>query len=166
MSDKFLFVSPKLCIGCRTCELACSFRHSKKQGEPGITRVHTYTYSDDLSLVTLCQQCDDAACVKVCPTNALYLNEKTGVVDYDAEKCVKCGMCSIACPFGNISYEPETKLVQKCDLCQGNPACAMFCPTKALEYAATPSPPLSDEERKRVIPPLPWMIAEKISKKK
>lgn len=165
MKDKRLIVTPARCIGCRTCELACSFSHAKKPGIPAISRIRTYIYSDDLSIPVLCQQCDDAACVKVCPVEALYLNEETGVVEIDMEKCIKCQMCATACPFGNISIEPVTLNVIKCDLCEGDPVCAKFCPTKALEFATEPSPAPSPDEIKRVVPPLPWMIAEKLSGK-
>jgi Fe-S-cluster-containing hydrogenase component 2 len=127
--------------------------------------VKTYRYSDDFSLVVLCLQCDDAACIKVCPTKALAHNPKTGAVEVDMEKCIKCRMCAIACPFGNITIEPETLNVLKCDLCQGDPACAKFCPTKALEYATHPSPTPAPEEAKRAVPPLPWMIAQSVTKK-
>lgn len=40
----------------------------------------------------------------------------------------------IACPFGAISVDPLTGKIAKCDLCAGNPACADWCPTGAIEY--------------------------------
>ena len=166
MSNKRLIVTPGRCIGCRSCELACSFAHAKKPGEPALSRIKAYMYSDELSLVVVCLQCDDAACMKVCPSGALTRNERTGAVDWDDEKCIHCGMCQTACPFGNITIEPHTLDVLKCDLCKGDPVCAKFCPTKALEYAKEPSPELAPEEKKRAIPPLPWMIAAEISMKK
>ena len=43
-------------------------------------------------------------------------------------------MCMIACPFGAISVDPLSSKVVKCDLCVGEPACADFCPTNAIEY--------------------------------
>jgi len=122
-------------------------------------------FAEDMSLVVLCQQCDDAACVHSCPTDALSLNESTGVVDVDMEKCINCRMCSIACPFGNITIEPETMNVIKCDLCGGDPVCAKFCPTKALEFAVKPSPDPPPGTKTRAVPPLPWEIQQKIEQK-
>jgi Fe-S-cluster-containing hydrogenase component 2 len=40
--------------------------------------------------------------------------------------------------------DPATQTAAKCDLCKGEPACARFCPSKALEYA-TESQPQFDE---------------------
>ena len=40
----------------------------------------------------------------------------------------------VACPFGAISVDPLTDRIIKCDLCLGDPACAKFCPTGAIEY--------------------------------
>ncbi len=128
MESKRLIVTPSRCIGCRSCELSCSFAHFKKPGEPGISRIRTYTYSDDFSLVSVCQQCDDAACVRVCPTDALSMND-AGVVEVNMDKCIHCRMCAVACPFGNIVIEEGTLEIIKCDLCGGDPVCAKFCPT-------------------------------------
>jgi Fe-S-cluster-containing hydrogenase component 2 len=43
-------------------------------------------------------------------------------------------MCTLACPFGAVVYETEKRRIVKCDLCDGNPECVTFCPTRALEY--------------------------------
>jgi Fe-S-cluster-containing dehydrogenase component len=55
-------------------------------------------------------------------------------MDLDANICVRCMACVAACPFGCSLFDQHNKLVVKCDLCQGDPACAHFCPTKALVY--------------------------------
>jgi Fe-S-cluster-containing hydrogenase component 2 len=61
-------------------------------------------------------------------------NPVTGAMDLDEEKCVKCMACIAACPFGCALHDSLHNLVVKCDLCGGDPACAHFCPTKALRY--------------------------------
>ena len=58
----------------------------------------------------------------------------TGALDLDHDKCVRCMACVAACPFGCALVDEQHDLVVKCDLCGGDPACAHFCPTKALEY--------------------------------
>jgi Fe-S-cluster-containing dehydrogenase component len=66
--------------------------------------------------------------------DALRRNEATGAVELNLERCVKCMACIAACPFGCALVDETHDEVVKCDLCRGNPACARFCPTKALVY--------------------------------
>lgn len=173
MDDKKLIISTKECIGCKSCELACSFVHTKNPEKPAVSRIKAYSYTDEVSVVVTCQQCDDAGCVRVCPVKALSMNEMTGVVEFDKKKCIECGMCAIACPFGNINIDAETKDIEKCDLCQGDPACAKFCPTDALEYALEPGLAPKVLERRTIepglneikyLPPRPWTINAKLLK--
>jgi Fe-S-cluster-containing hydrogenase component 2 len=49
-------------------------------------------------------------------------------------------MCTLACPFGTITYyAPEGKAI-KCDECDGHPECVLFCPTGALAYEEESTP--------------------------
>ncbi len=128
-----LIVNPNLCTGCRTCEMACAFAHSI-DGKPGRSRIYPLDGGKpDLYTPVVCLQCDDPACVKSCLVDALALNEETGAIDLDQDKCVKCMACVAACPFGCSLHDSQHDLVVKCDLCGGDPVCAHFCPTKALE---------------------------------
>ena len=141
-----LVVKPNLCIGCRTCELACSFTHTV-DGKPGRSRIFMLDGGYDKLWVTVtCLQCDDPACVKSCLVDALRRNETTGAVELNQEKCVKCMACVAACPFGCAVLDSAHSQVVKCDLCGGDPACARFCPTKALEYA----PVVQNQKAKKV----------------
>ncbi len=92
----------------------------------------------------------DAACVKICPTEALVRNTATGAVAMDRGRCISCRMCVAACPFGNMLWDETYHCVQKCDLCDGEPRCVPFCPTGAIawvpaEDAAIPPAPLDRE---------------------
>ena len=131
--EKTLVITPSRCTACRTCELACSFKHMLK-GELGIPRIRAFMCGEGKNQVITCFQCDEAACVKVCPVNALSRNESTGAIVVDADRCIGCGLCSIACPFGHVSHDRMGGIALKCDLCGGQPACAAFCPTHTLEY--------------------------------
>jgi anaerobic carbon-monoxide dehydrogenase iron sulfur subunit len=131
--SRMLTVTPGRCIGCRTCEVACAFRHAEA-GVPGRSRVQVRTLAKDVWVPILCLQCDDAACVQACPVSALWRNAKTGAIDVQNDRCVRCNACVVACPFGNMAAESPKKAVIKCDVCGGEPACAQFCPTRALEY--------------------------------
>jgi len=130
---RMLTVTPTRCIGCRTCEVACAFRHAE-QGVPGRSRVQVRNVDRDVWVPILCLQCDEAACVKACPVFALWRDQDTGAIVVKEDRCIRCNACVPACPFGNLSVEHPKRAVIKCDICGGDPACAQFCPTQALEY--------------------------------
>ena len=157
MVKKQLFVTPNRCTACRNCEVACSFVHTVNPVALARPRVRVYALSETKNTVNLCLQCEEAACQKVCPVEALIRNEKTGAIEVNLQRCIRCMMCTIACPFGNIYLDEEASEIIKCDLCHGDPACAKFCPTLALEYAENPSPDLKPHEIK-LLPPIPWML--------
>jgi anaerobic carbon-monoxide dehydrogenase iron sulfur subunit len=127
-------IHPDRCTSCRNCSLACSFAH-EGQFRPAATRVHVYTWErQGFSVPMMCQQCDDASRMKVCPTAALYRAKGTTLVAYDRARCIGCRMCTIACPFGNLTYDGVTESILKCDTCGGDPQCVRACPSRALEF--------------------------------
>jgi Fe-S-cluster-containing hydrogenase component 2 len=131
--NKILMISPDKCLGCRSCELACSFGKTN-EFNPRHAAVSVITYEEAaISVPIMCMQCDDAACMKVCPVGAISRNEK-GVVIRDESKCIVCKMCISACPLGNMSYNSVQKKVVKCDLCGGSPRCAEICPAGAIQF--------------------------------
>jgi anaerobic carbon-monoxide dehydrogenase iron sulfur subunit len=133
-------VYPERCTACRLCELACSF---KKTGEfnPTSSRVRVSIFADEFFQTPIvCAQCDEAWCMKACPSGAISRDYGGRVVKVDWEKCVGCCMCTLACPFGSIAYfAPELKAI-KCDECDGQPECVLFCPTGALKYEEEAAP--------------------------
>lgn len=135
---KRYIVTPSRCTACRSCELACAFRHGS-MGQPGPTRIRAYMFTERKHVPLTCMQCEDAACVKVCPVAALARNPKTGAIAVAESKCIGCQACVSACPFGAIAML-ESQVAYKCDLCDGDPACVRFCPTKALEYVEVRPP--------------------------
>ena len=72
--------------------------------------------------------------MKACPVDAIVVNLATGVKDVLEDRCVGCKVCTIACPFGTIEFNPESGKVDKCDLCDGDPQCVTACPTAAITY--------------------------------
>lgn len=131
---KVLMIHPDKCTGCHNCTLACSYGH-EAQFRPVGTRIHVYTWErEGFSVPMMCQQCDEASCMKVCPTGALSRVKGAALVDYDRAKCIGCRMCTLACPFGNAVYDGATAAILKCDQCGGDPECVKLCPSKALEF--------------------------------
>ena len=133
---KVMMIHPDKCTGCRNCELACSFEQ-EGSFRPGATRVHTFTWErEGFSVPLMCQQCDDAACVNICPTGAMHHGDGgSNLVELNRDLCIGCKMCVIACPFGSVRYDSVTKSISKCDTCGGSPQCVEMCPNAALEFA-------------------------------
>lgn len=132
--QKLLVFNVGKCTGCKTCEMACSLSQTGICNPAGSRRRTIHFDEDILDIPMQCQQCDVAACMNICPTGAITLEEATGAKIIQYTKCIGCKMCMLACPFGAISVDPIAKKVIKCDLCGGDPTCAKFCPTKAIEY--------------------------------
>jgi len=146
--SKALLYDATICIGCKQCEAACaeqnkllyddSVASEQRQSEHKFTCVLT---KGDKFMRRLCMNCQDPACASVCPVGALK-KTATGPVTYDADKCMGCRYCMLACPFNVPKYE-WNKLapkVRKCTMCadrvaNGKPtACAEICPTGATKF--------------------------------
>lgn len=141
---KQLVIKPEKCIGCRTCELVCSFGHYQ-QFNPKMANVTVLEYEKAAVAVPIvCLQCEEPSCMKVCPVHAISRRED-GAVIMNYDKCIGCKMCMNACPLGNISYHPSVKKVFKCDLCGGDPKCSKYCPSGAIEFLETDA--LSDHKK-------------------
>jgi len=136
MLAKKLYVHPDRCTACRTCELACSFRHTQSQVQLGASRITAHVVVPDVDNVPLvCLQCEEAACATACPVSALVRCKTTGAIEVHEDRCVGCRQCAAACPFGQVRFDDTRHKPFKCDLCGGdNPSCAAFCPTQALVW--------------------------------
>lgn len=132
---KQLNIIPERCTGCMQCELACSFVKTETfRPARSLIRVHIFDELASYAPYT-CFQCAEAWCMTACPVNAIAINPLTGAKVVLESTCVGCSLCSIACPFGTVFFNPDTHKAYKCDLCDGDPACARACPTDAIEYA-------------------------------
>ena len=101
---KQLLIKPEKCIGCRTCELVCSFGHHN-EFNPKMANVKVFEYEQAaVAIPMMCLQCDEAACMKVCPVKAISGETKKPHV-IDESKCIKCGHCMTLCKFDAISVE-------------------------------------------------------------
>ncbi|MCX5857869.1 MAG: 4Fe-4S dicluster domain-containing protein, partial [Deltaproteobacteria bacterium] len=146
------------CTACRGCQVACkqwnenpgfmTKNRGSYQNPEGLqwntwTLIRFQEYVNDkggfkwLFRKDGCMHCTDAACVKVCPSGALYHTEY-GTVSLHKEKCIGCKECVTACPFEVPQYDSATDKIYKCDLCltrlrgDQQPSCVKSCPTGAL----------------------------------
>ena len=132
--SKILMIHPEKCTGCRNCMLACSFA-KEKQFRPAASRIQVYTWErEGFSVPIMCQQCNDAPCIEVCPTNSMFRLPGQIVIEHNDHSCIRCHMCVQVCPFGNAIYDSYTDAILKCDTCGGDPACVRLCPTGALTF--------------------------------
>ena len=109
--------------------MVCSFENSKVLN-PKKARLRVYRFNDEnpLDFPIACHHCADAPCIKVCPTNAITRTKKDMVV-VSKSKCIGCGACVEACPFGAMFMDPDENVAINCILCG---ACVKACPVKAL----------------------------------
>ena len=135
--EKVLQVDIEKCVGCRTCEVACSLKNAG-ESNPTRSRIRVIRYEKTGHfhnyVPMVCQQCSNPLCMEACPVNAISRNLETGAMEVDADTCVGCRVCSMACPIGGVSIDPATDVAFKCDLCGGDPECVKYCYPEAIEY--------------------------------
>jgi Fe-S-cluster-containing dehydrogenase component len=129
------------------------------------------TVKDAYFVPRLCMQCENPPCTWVCPVSATFRAED-GVVFVDEKRCIGCGYCLVACPYGARYMVPAgdttpkgvSGVVDKCTFCYHRitrgmlPACAEVCPVNARIFGDLndPSSPVSvarSEKRVRAIKP-------------
>lgn len=131
--QKFLFINPEKCSGCRICETVCTLHHEKVIN-PTRARIQVVKWETaGLYIPMVCQQCETAICENVCPMDAVFRDEETGAVLINYELCIGCKLCVKHCPFGGVAIDTTSK-VKKCDLCDGDPQCVKNCEPQALQY--------------------------------
>ncbi|MBY5993356.1 formate dehydrogenase FDH3 subunit beta [Ferrimonas balearica] len=170
----------KRCIECNGCVTACKNENDAAL-EWGIQRRRVVTINDgvpgEASISVACMHCADAPCMKVCPVN-VFSKTEDGIVLHDKERCIGCGYCLYACPFGAPQFPKKAVFgskgkMDKCTFCAGGPnteagsakekalyganriaegklpMCAELCSTKAL--LAGDAGMVSDIYRERVV---------------
>ncbi len=161
-------VDTTLCVGCRKCEEACNrsnrlarperpftdrhvFREERRPTADAFTIVNSYPGEpsrvqlerDETFVKVQCLHCVDPACVSGCIVGALTKSAE-GPVLYEADICIGCRYCMVACPFEIPAYEyldPVAPRVRKCTYCVDDtertgpqPACAAACPMEAIQF--------------------------------
>lgn len=124
------------CIGCQACTVACAIENRVPAGEwrtvVSVSEVKAPRGAALAMLPRLCNHCDDPACVPPCPTKATY-KTADGTVQIDADRCIGCGRCVKACPYGARYVDEKTEVADKCSFCLHRvaaglqPACVETC---------------------------------------
>lgn len=180
-----LLYDATLCVGCKACVAACKRANDNPpefstQDQLWDTPLDTSGYSFNIIkmyrngtmeakdqeqngyafMKISCMHCADPSCVSACPVSAMTKNPVTGVVGYDANRCIGCRYCVAACPFGipKYQYDSPTGRIGKCELCRHRyedghySACAEVCPTGATLYGKT-SDLLAEAKRRLALKP-------------
>jgi Fe-S-cluster-containing dehydrogenase component/formate-dependent nitrite reductase membrane component NrfD len=134
-------IDQRKCIGCHACTVACK---EENQVPLGVNRtwvkyIEKGTFPDTRRYFSVlrCNHCDNAPCVTICPTVALY-RRPDGIVDFDRDRCIGCKACMQACPYDALYIDPETQTAAKCHYCAHRievglePACVIVCPVQAI----------------------------------
>jgi formate dehydrogenase iron-sulfur subunit len=151
MSAKAILTDTTLCTGCELCVTACKRANGLGPDRPhrwqlGIddlsaTRFTTILHRSGQSVRQQCRHCLEPACVSACLVGAMQ-KTPSGPVVYDADRCMGCRYCMMACPFEIPRYEWSARVprVRKCTMCapllaQGKPpACVEACPEHATIF--------------------------------
>ena len=168
-----LVIDLDVCVGCHACVISCKEWNTGGYGaalsdqDPYgadvsgtfLNRIHSFEIvpeggevvgaGNDARIVHFpksCLHCEDAPCVTVCPTGASYKRSADGIVLVDEDKCIGCGLCAWACPYGAREMDVAAGVMKKCTLCVDRvynetlkeidrvPSCVRTCPANARHY--------------------------------
>ena len=133
------------CIGCQACEVHCKTNKDLGPG-PAPCKIIAIGPIDIGGRPRIrfafmpCFHCEDAWCMRACPTGAMQKREKDGIVFVEHSLCIGCKSCMAACPWGTPQWDPAARKVVKCDYCKDRldaglqPACVTKCVTGCLSF--------------------------------
>lgn len=119
-----MVIDTRKCINCKSCTIACKAENNtppnmfytivleKRDEETGRSTFFTKP----------CFHCSKPPCVPVCPVDATHKRKEDGIVWIDYDKCIGCGLCIEACPYGSrfkdygYRYNMEKSIKNKYDL--------------------------------------------------
>lgn len=154
MAKAFL-IDLSLCVGCYNCQLACKDEHVGNDWLPYAApqpEIGQFWMKVDQKTVGsapkikinykphLCNHCKNAPCIDAAKDGAVY-RRKDGLVVIDPEKAKGQKDLIKACPYGEIFWNEELSLPQKCTGCAHLldngyklPRCVEACTTGALRF--------------------------------
>ena len=79
-------MDPQRCIGCHACEMACA--ECETNGQTPMASVdYVERYASPQTSVQICMHCEDPACAKVCPADAIQKDEFGIVHSANTARC-------------------------------------------------------------------------------
>jgi Fe-S-cluster-containing dehydrogenase component len=160
-----LVIDLDTCVGCQACVVNCKEWNTGGYPAPlsdvepygarpsgaWLNRVHGFECGEGETARVVhfpksCLHCEEPACVTVCPTGASYKRTADGIVLVDEDRCIGCGLCAWACPYGAREMDPVVNVMKKCTLCVDRiynetiaeaerlPACVRTCPASARHF--------------------------------
>jgi sulfite dehydrogenase (quinone) subunit SoeB len=167
-----LVIDLDICVGCHACVVNCKEWNTNGVAGPlsdvdpygdnpsgaWLNRVHTFEITPPEGPAQIvhfpksCLHCEDAPCVTVCPTGASIKRAEDGIVLVEEDKCIGCGLCAWACPYGAREMDPVDHVMKKCTLCVDRiyneafeeidrvPACVRTCPANARHFGDLSDP--------------------------
>jgi tetrathionate reductase subunit B len=173
-----MIIDLERCVGCHACTIAC-----KAEWDVPVEYGRNWVYRMGPSLINgemaatyypgLCNHCTEPSCVPECPADLVertFTDAKTGkkktmevaatwkdpfdgTVQVDKDRCLGCGACADACPYGARYVNPnltddvsEDGKIDKCTYCQPRlaaglePACVQTCITGARIFGDLDDP--------------------------
>jgi phenylacetyl-CoA:acceptor oxidoreductase 27-kDa subunit len=107
-----MVIDLKKCVHCYSCMIACKQEHFLPPeifwSRLVISETGDYPQVRKLVYPVLCNHCQEAPCVKVCPSGASTIRPD-GIVEINADKCTGCQYCVITCPYQQRSFYGDDK---------------------------------------------------------
>jgi phenylacetyl-CoA:acceptor oxidoreductase 27-kDa subunit len=147
------------CVGCQTCTAACKQANATPRGVQWRRvldlEVGEYPSVRRAFVPVGCMHCDDPPCLDVCPSTATR-KRADGIVTVDAELCIGCMYCSVACPYD--ARHKVDGVSTKCTFCveridaggarglkpgvdpDATPVCVNSCIAQALHFGDLDDP--------------------------
>jgi Fe-S-cluster-containing dehydrogenase component len=133
------FIDPNRCIGCQACVQACT-ECDTHRGESMIHLEYVERSQSVQTVPVVCMHCEQPTCAEVCPADAIKRTGDGVVQSARKPRCIACGNCVVACPFGVPELYEDKQIMMKCDMCYDRssvgkkPMCATVCPSQALFF--------------------------------
>src|SRR3990172_2467528 len=114
-----MVIDLKRCIGCHACTVACKLENATPPGVfwTRVLEVETgkYPLAKRSFVPVLCNHCQDAPCLRACPSGATTQRESDGFVLGELRSYYPAGFT----PFEEAGYQRHQKgTVSKCSFCK------------------------------------------------